>query len=254
MHTFELYFFYWFMLGMMILGIIVFIILFFITAGYGQYYKKEKWGPAINDKAGWIIMEAPTVIVYLILYFVGDHKFEFFTLFFSALFLMHYGYRTFIFPMLIRGKHKMPITIIIFGMMFNTSNAYLQGRWVNTLYSYKISWLLTPFFIIGIIIFFAGFTIHAHSDHIIRSLRKPGENEYKIPQGGMFEYVSCPSYLGEITEWCGWWIMTWSLSGFVFFLWTFFNLSPRARSNHKWYLHTFPDYPKNRKALIPFIY
>ncbi|TXT67702.1 MAG: 3-oxo-5-alpha-steroid 4-dehydrogenase [Promethearchaeota archaeon] len=254
MDSFELTFYYYFLLGMIFIGLVVFIILFFVTAGYGQHYKKEKWGSAVNDRVGWVIMEIPTVIVYIVLYFMGNYHFEFFTILFSSLFLMHYGYRTFIFPMLIRGKNKMPITIIIFGMMFNTANAYLQGRWINTLYKYQINHLINPFFIIGISIFVIGFSIHAHSDHIIRNLRKPGENEFKIPKGGMFKYVSCPSYLGEITEWCGWWLMTLSLSGFVFFLWTFFNLSPRARSNHKWYLTTFPEYPENRKALIPFIY
>ena len=109
-------------------------------------------------------------------------------------------------------------------------------------------------FISGLTVFFAGFITHVHSDHIIRNLRQPSESEYKIPEGGMFQYVSCPSYLGEITEWTGWAMMTWSFPGLVFAIWTFANLAPRARSNHLWYLKTFPEYPKNRKALIPFIY
>ena len=250
----EIEFFNWFMIIMIIVGVLVFIILLFITAGYGQHFTK-KWGPAINDKLGWFIMELPTVIVYLILYIVGDFHFNPMTLLFSALFLMHYGYRTFIFPTLIKGKRKMPWTIISFGMIFNTANAYLQGRWINTLSGgYEPNWFLTPMFIVGIIIFFTGFFIHFTSDRIIRHLRKPSEIDFKIPEGGMFRFVSCPSYLGEITEWIGWAIMTWSLPGFVFAFWTFANLAPRARSNHKWYLKTFENYPKNRKALIPFVY
>jgi len=88
-------------------------------------------------------------------------------------------------------------------------------------------------FIIGIIIFFFGFFTHVHSNHIIRNLRNPGETDFKIPYGGMFRFVSCPSYLGEITEWTGWSIMTWSISGLVFAIWTAANLGPRARSNHE---------------------
>ena len=38
---------------------------------------------------------------------------------------------------------------------------------------------------------------------------------------------------------------------FVFFIWTFINLVPRAISHHKWYKDNFKDYPKNRKAIIP---
>jgi 3-oxo-5-alpha-steroid 4-dehydrogenase 1 len=32
------------------------------------------------------------------------------------------------------------------------------------------------------------------------------------------------------------------------------NLIPRARSNHKWYLENFSDYPSERKALVPKIW
>jgi len=239
---------------MIIVAILVFISLLKVTVGYGQH-TSEKWGPSINDKLGWFIMEVPTVIIYLIFYFIGDFQARFMTLLFLGLWMMHYGYRTFIFPVLIRGKRQIPITIVLFGIIFNSANAYLQGRWINTLSGgYVTSWLLTPVFIIGAIIFFSGFFMHVHSDHIIRTLRKPGETDFKIPYGGLFRFVSCPSYLGEITEWYGWSIMTWSASGLVFAIWTSANLGPRARSNHRWYQETFEDYPKNRKALIPFIF
>ncbi|MFX0042919.1 MAG: DUF1295 domain-containing protein [Candidatus Hodarchaeota archaeon] len=247
-------FFIWFMIVMIIIAILVFIALLKIPAGYGQHISK-KWGPTINDKAGWVIMEIPTVILYALFYITGDYQTKLMTFIFSGLWFMHYGYRTFIFPSLIRGKHKMPLTIILFGMIFNSANAYLQGLWINKLSGgYKESWLLTPMFIIGIIIFFAGFFMHMHSDHLIRNLRKPGETDFKIPHGGMFRFISCPSYLGEIIEWYGWAIMTWSLPGLVFAIWTTANLGPRARSNHRWYREMFEDYPNNRKALIPFIY
>jgi protein-S-isoprenylcysteine O-methyltransferase Ste14 len=242
------------MIVMIIIAVLVFISLLKITAGYGQHISK-KWGPTIKDKVGWVIMENPTLILYALFYIIGDYQTKFLTLLFSGLWFMHYGYRTFIFPSLIRGRRQMPVTIILFGMIFNSANAYLQGRWINKLSGgYESSWLLTPMFIVGITIFFTGFFMHIHSDHIIRNLRKPGETDFKIPYGGMFQFISCPSYLGEIIEWYGWAIMTWSLPGLVFAIWTTANLGPRARSNHHWYQETFKDYPKNRKALIPFIF
>jgi len=250
----EIVFFNWFMIIMIVLALIVFITLFKITAGYGQHITK-KWGVSINDKIGWIIMELPVVVFYLILYIIGSYHFNPVTILFSSLFLFHYSYRTFIFPNLMRGKRQMPLSIIVFGMTFNTANAYLQGRWINTLSGgYEINWLITPLFLVGITVFFMGFYTHFNSDRIIRHLRKPGETDFKIPTGGMFEYVSCPSYLGEIIEWLGWATMTFSLPGLVFAIWTIANLAPRARSNHEWYLKTFPDYPKVRKALIPYLY
>jgi len=43
-------------------------------------------------------------------------------------------------------------------------------------------------------------------------------------------------------------------AGLAFAVWTIANLAPRARSNHKWYRETFPDYPENRKALLPGVW
>jgi protein-S-isoprenylcysteine O-methyltransferase Ste14 len=243
------------MIGFGISAIIFFIVLLFITAGYGQHISK-KWGPTIkNNKLGWFLMEIPTVIIYFVYYLLGDRKIELIPLIFLSIWMMHYCQRTFIFPLLIRGKQPIPISIILMGITFNGINTYLQARWINTFSpSYPESWLINPFFIIGIAIFFSGFIINLHSDYIIRNLRKHGATEYKIPYGGMFRYVSCPNYFGEITEWTGWALMTLSFPGLVFAIWTFANLAPRARSTHNWYIKTFPDYPKNRKALIPFIF
>ncbi|MFX0031338.1 MAG: methyltransferase [Candidatus Hodarchaeota archaeon] len=250
----EIIIFNYIMLIFSIVGIAMFILLLFVPAPYGQHIN-EKWGPTINNKLGWFIMEIPTIIIYLFFYLIGGRKTDIMSIVFLCIWMLHYGQRTFIFPFLIRAKQPMPLTIISFGLMFNGINTYLQARWIYTFsLPYPSNWIISPFFIVGAIIFFSGFFINLHSDRIIRNLRKPGEIDYKIPYGGMFNYVSCPSYFGEITEWAGWAVMTWSLPGLVFVLWTFFNLGPRARSHHKWYLNTFPDYPKNRKALIPYIY
>lgn len=250
----ELVIFNLLMLFFGIVGVGVFILLFFVAAPYGQHIRKG-WGPNINNKLGWFLMEIPTIIIFLILYLMGDRKTSITSILFLIIWMTHYGQRTIIFPLLIRGKQPMPVTIITFGFVFNGINTYLQARWIYTLSTpYLNEWIISPFFIIGVIIFIVGFIINLHSDNIVRELRKPGEIEYKIPYGGMFRWVSCPSYLGEITEWAGWAILTWSFPGLLFVAWTFANLAPRALSHHKWYLKTFPDYPKNRKALIPFIY
>ena len=250
----EIIIFNFIMLFFGIIGVGVFILLFFVSAPYGQHIRKG-WGPNINNKLGWFIMEIPTVVIYLIIYFLGERKTSVMSIVFLFIWMLHYGQRTFIFPFLIRAKQPMPVTIVSFGMMFNGINTYLQARWIYALSApYPDDWIFSPFFIAGLFIFLLGFIINLHSDRIIRNLRKPGETEYKIPYGGMFRWVSSPSYLGEITEWTGWAILTLSFPGLIFVAWTFANLAPRALSHHKWYLETFPDYPKNRKALVPFIY
>ena len=69
----------------------------------------------------------------------------------------------------------------------------------------------------------------------------------------MYKYVSYPNYLGEIMEWTAFALMTWSLAGLSFAIWTIANLVPRAIAGHEWYNKTFEDYPKNRKAILPYL-
>ena len=87
----------------------------------------------------------------------------------------------------------------------------------------------------------------------VRCLRAPGETGYKNPLGGLYRFVSCPNYPGERLEWFGWALATWSLGGLVFALWTVANLAPRAMANHRWYQEKFEEYPKERRALVPFV-
>jgi hypothetical protein len=65
--------------------------------------------------------------------------------------------------------------------------------------------------------------------------------------------VSAPNYLGEIVEWSGWALATWSLAGLAFALYTTANLAPRALANHRWYRQQFPGYPPERRALLPHL-
>jgi steroid 5-alpha-reductase/3-oxo-5-alpha-steroid 4-dehydrogenase 1 len=102
-------------------------------------------------------------------------------------------------------------------------------------------------------LFVLGFSINLQADTILINLRQPGETGYKIPRGGLFRLVSCPNYLGELIEWTGWAIATWSLPGLAFAVWTAANLVPRALSHHRWYRDRFPDYPAERRAVIPLL-
>jgi steroid 5-alpha reductase family enzyme len=132
-------------------------------------------------------------------------------------------------------------------------NSYINATWIGTLGTYPVSWLQDPRFVAGVLVFAAGYFINRRSDKILRNLRKPGETGYKIPQGGLFRWVSAPNYFGELTIWTGWAIATWSLAGLSFAVFTAANLVPRALTNHKWYLDKFPDYPAKRRAIIPYI-
>ena len=82
------------------------------------------------------------------------------------------------------------------------------------------------------------------------------DKKYYVPKGGLFEYVSGANFFGEILEWFGLAMASgFTLSTTTFVIFTFANLAPRAHQHHQWYLKKFQEeYPKNRKALIPFVW
>lgn len=247
-----------FLLIMAILAVIVFIALFFVTAGYGKFTTK-KWGPSVGNRLGWILMESPVFILMTILWAMSERTSQPTLLVIFTLFQLHYFQRSFIFPLLLKGKSRMPMAIVAMGAVFNTLNALMQGGWLFYISPdgrYSTEWLTTPQFITGTIIFITGFAVNLHSDHIIRNLRKPGDTNHYLPKGGMYNYVTSANYFGEILEWTGFAILTWSAAGAVFALWTFANLVPRANTIYNKYRVEFGNdmAGRNLKRVIPFIY
>lgn len=243
---------------MLCLAVVVFIFLFRFTAGYGMMYNKN-WGPALNNKLGWVVMEAPSFITMLAIWLSSPRASEPSLIVIASLFELHYFQRSFIFPFLIRGKSRMPLAIILMGLIFNVINAYMIGGWlfyVSPADTYPPEWLKSPLFILGAAIFFTGMIINISSDRIVRNLRKPGDTAHYIPRGGMYRFVTSANYFGELTEWTGYAILSWNPGALVFVIWTFANLAPRARSIHKKYIDEFGnEYASlRRKYLIPFIY
>ena len=250
---------------MIIVGVVVWVSLYFVDAGYGKM-TSEKWGPAINNKIGWMLMECPVFLVILYFWAKSPVRFNVPYLLFFLFFELHYLHRAFIAPFLMRGKSKMPFAIMFLSVAFNLINGYIQGKWLFELapqnpdyqYLYTNEWLRDWRFILGTSVFFIGMAINWHSDYIIRHLRKPGDTKHYLPKGGMYNYVTSANYLGEIIEWMGWAILTWSLAGFVFFWFTMSNLVPRAHSIYNKYQKEFADEFEARrprlKRILPFIY
>jgi 3-oxo-5-alpha-steroid 4-dehydrogenase 1 len=247
-----------FLWAMILLAAIVFIALYFIDAGYGMF-RSPKWGLSINNKLGWILMEVPVATAIFLFWFFSDRK----TLLVPFIFLLfleiHYIHRAFIFPLRMRGKNRMPFGIMFMGIFFNLLNVFMQGYWIFYLSPrelYSDAWIGTPVFIIGAILFFVGLTINIDSDRRIRNLRLPGDSKHYLPHGGMFNYVTSANYFGEIVEWMGFAIATWSMPGLVFAIWTFANLVPRANAIYIKYSADYAEEVKRKKLhrVIPFIY
>lgn len=249
----ELQVHFWLVLLMFAFAIQTFILLFWVNAPYGRF-TRAGWGPTISTRSAWVLMESPAVLVFVAIFFAGDNAFELAPLVLLGIWQFHYLIRTFIFPFRIRETGKrIPAIIVALAVLFNVFNAYINARWISHLGEYPVTWLTSAPFIAGVAIFMVGWIINQHADLTLFRLRKPGETHYSIPEGGMYRQVSCPNYFGEILEWTGWAVATWSLAGLAFAVFTVANLLPRALATHRWYRDKFPDYPKSRRALIPYL-
>jgi len=242
------------LIGWFALAAVVFILLFFIVAPYGRHMRGG-WGYTLGNKLGWVLMEAASPLVFALCFFLGG-RLSTATIVFLVMWEVHYLHRAFIYPFSLRGRERrMPLAVVSFGLLFNVMNGYLNGRYISVFSGgYANEWLTDPRFIIGVTLFIAGYAINRQADGILRSLRRPDESGYKVTSRGFYRWVSCPNYLGEVVIWLGWALATWSLSGLAFAVWTIANLVPRARANHVWYRETFPDYPAERKALVPGVW
>lgn len=244
--------------GMTIMAVVVFVSLYFVNAGYGQFRTKQ-WGWSLNNKIAWVLMEAPVFIVMLSIWLKADAKWHVPEFILFCMFQLHYFQRSFIFPFLITGKSRMPIAIMLMGIIFNVINGVMQGGglfwYSNPDFVLGASYLTHWNFVIGSIVFVAGLLINWHSDYVIRHLRKPGDTNHYLPQRGMYKYVTSANYLGELMEWVGFAIACNTLVAWVFPIWTAANLVPRAHAIHKRYRQEFgDDAVGKRKRVIPFFY
>ncbi len=246
--------YFWTVLIWLLISLPVFVLLFKIKAPFGRHTAKG-WGLPVSNRLAWFVMELPALIVMPAFAFAGSPGMI--GTFFVILWIAHYFNRSCIFPFRIHTTGKtMPLGILLMALCFNLTNGFLCGYYFGNYANYAnytADLLMRPAFIIGLLLFGGGALLNITSDNILIRLRKKNDTGYVIPTGGLFKHISCPNLLGEITEWVGFALMTMAFPCFAFAVWTIANLLPRALAHHKWYHAKFADYPKRRRALIPFL-
>ncbi|MEP4146475.1 MAG: methyltransferase [Halioglobus sp.] len=235
---------------------------FAARAPYGKL-GSERSGMNLSPRLGWFLMELPATLSFLWFYLHGQNAAELVPMIFLGVWLVHYGNRGFVFPLLMRiargTKGTFSIIVVVSGWLVTTLHGYLNAVFISHLSTHMTDdWLSDPRFIIGMIVYVCGFLLNIQSDSIIRNLRSKaevenGEKVYRIPQGGLFKYVTNPSYFSELLSFTGFAIATWSLGAVFVLVVSAANLIPRAFQVDRWYRDKFPDYPKDRKVLVPFL-
>jgi len=242
--------------GFLIFSVFSFTALQFIPAHYGKFYDIKKNLPALSNRVGWMIEETPNVFItlYYAYYFYQDSsKFNYINYFMIGFFFIHYIHRGLIFPFQLAKTKKLPLDIILMACSFCVANAIMQNRSIFLFSSYSWNELNHITLVIGIILFFVGMYINIYHDYMMIKMKKNSDT-YVLPYGGLFRYISAPNYFGEILEWIGYAMIVQTFSGWIFVISTISNLLPRAIQTHRWYKTKFENYPKERKAIVPFIF
>lgn len=107
----------------------------------------------------------------------------------------------------------------------------------------------------GIVLFLVGIAGNLYHHILLSKLRRQQDDkQYKIPQGGLFKLIVCPHYLFEMVDIVGISFISQTPYAFSFAVGTIVYLMGRSYVTRKWYLSNFKDFPKDVKAVIPFIF
>ncbi|KAK3228594.1 hypothetical protein Dsin_000475 [Dipteronia sinensis] len=107
---------------------------------------------------------------------------------------------------------------------------------------------------LGIFLFLLGISGNFYHHYLLSKMRKDGEREYKIPKGGLFDFVVCPHYLFEILGFVGISFISQNLYALSCAIGVVLYLTGRSYVTRKWYLSKFEDFPKHVKAIYPYLF
>ena len=157
---------YYLIFAWALIGAIAFLYLIKEPAPYGKH-AKQTYKYSMGAKTGWILMESPAFYLMLIFFvFYGNYENKVHIVL-TLLFCLHYFNRSFIWPLRAQtNSKKMPLNVVFSAFAFNTVNVFFQGSWLFFLIDYSSNWLLSVWFLIGLIVFFSGMFINLSLIHI----------------------------------------------------------------------------------------
>lgn len=240
--------------GPFIFQILFGLLLFFLekTGRFQLAYSKFRKGGNTSARLAMILIYAPAPFIYVLATVFTGFKISPYHDWLMYAFLFHFGKRCY--EILFVHKYSRPMgmgTVIAIGTLY-AGAAWSAGLMHGSVsreagYLAKVQlWLW-----IGGAVFIAGQILNFYHHLLLARLRSEGSTEYSIPSGGLFKWVACPHYLGEIIAWIGYAVMSGFLPMLGIAVIMSLYLLGRALRTLDWYKANVPGYPGARKALIP---
>lgn len=226
-----------------------------LSFGYSKFAKREqKW--SLPSRLGMFIIYFPAVLAYPLIYiFLNSPSSQWHTLC-MALVIAHFAKRCLetLFLHKYSGVTNLGSTLLISSLYTLVSG--LLGYIASTEITLKLlnSSAFQPQIIVGVVLWVVGTGINFYHHWILANLRKPGETGYVLPQKGLFRWIACPHYFGEIIGWFGYAILFHHVGAYVILLTMTAYLMGRSHNTVKWYRERMDNVPTNWKRLFPFVY
>ncbi|KAF8699638.1 3-oxo-5-alpha-steroid 4-dehydrogenase, partial [Rhizoctonia solani] len=241
---------------------------------------------SLDGTFSWIIMELPSPIILLYAFSQQTKLSDLLPLSLTPhsvlplLFVGHYLNRAIISPLRTPSRSRSHLVVVLAAIVFNTINGSVNGTWLGVgARTGSLGWADVPTsYWVGVAMFGLGLWGNIWHDEVLLKIRKDKDGEkaekprYAIPYGGLYSLVSFPNYLCEWFEWAGFALASGSIMTrlqesltlgryggvyitptLLFVLVEVALMLPRAQRGHEWYHEKFDDYPKERKAIIPFL-
>lgn len=259
---------------------------FLIDAPFGRFAPSNNSIFAVDGIKSWIVMELVSPISFIVVLYRGPWAASLSAVstpqvILTSLFIIHYLNRAIISPLRTPSRSKSHIAVPLLAVLFNIANGALMGTYLSTptASAFLEGAFLRPSFWVGITLWACGLAGNILHDEVLLEIRrkskakgkrnenKIGKEHYAIPHGYLYRYISYPNYFCEWLEWFGYALAAAPLPALMpltetlrtvhppwLFLWSEVLLMiARAYKGHQWYHKNFPEYPKERKAVVPFI-
>lgn len=244
-----------------------------VDAPFGKFGLPSRWN--VHGNGGWMVMECVAPLITTLAFFSAPthHEAHASAWLLLGLFLLHYTNRAVIQPLLNAPRSPLHISVVLSAMAFNAANGFLMGTWLAHGGSVPPPGM-NLWGHVGLLLYVLGFVGNVYHDALLRSLRMtpPASSEevvrvgsciYRIPQGGLFRWMSYPHYFCEWIEWSGYALVCITVVPHVpdalvsyppvlFVMLEVGAMLPRAMRGHAWYQRHFSNYP-TRWAIVPFV-
>ncbi|XP_037082828.1 3-oxo-5-alpha-steroid 4-dehydrogenase 1-like [Pollicipes pollicipes] len=220
----------------------------------GRWFVRNRFRWPVNNRIGWCLKELPSLLIPI--WHLSGQTGPLLRppLLPLSLFAAHYFQRTFIYPLRMSADSARPLPYILMAAAFTTWNGQLQSLAAHRCPA-DSSDTYTTLHAVGAVIFVLGAAINIDSDQRLLALRKPGGPRYCVPHGGFFEFVTAANYLGEMIEWWGYALVSWTPAALFFALFTTVYLTGCAAELHEQNKARFgAEYPRERRRIVPFLF